>query len=101
MNKNFSEIEPTSEIPDTPIKFTDYIKPTESTFILKPANCAESFKIIDNLSLNKASGLDSISVHLLKEAAPIVTSSMTFMINLSIVSGIVPDEWKHAGVSPA
>ena len=37
---------------------------------------------------------------LLKEAAPLITSSLTFIINLTIVTGIVPDKWKHARVSP-
>lgn len=46
----------------------------------------------------KASDHDSITVRLLKEAAPIVTS-LIFIINFSIVTGIVPDEWKHARVS--
>ena len=36
----------------------------------------------------------------MKEAAPIVTSSLTFIINLSIVNGIVPEEWEYARVSP-
>ena len=104
LNKHFSETGPNlaAGIPDTPIRCTDHIKPTESTFILKPATYAEIFKIINNLPLNKASGLDNISLHLLKETEPIVTSSLTFIINLSIVSGIVPAvaEWKHASVSP-
>ena len=33
---------------------------------------------------NKASGLDNISARLLKEASPIVTRSLTFIINQSI-----------------
>ena len=61
-------------------------------FILKPATYAEIFKIINNPPLNEATGLDNISVRLLKEAAPIVTCSLTFIIYLSIFSGIVPDE---------
>ena len=61
-------------------------------FILKPATYAEIFKIINNPPLNKATGFDNISVRLLKEAAPIVTCSLTFIINLSIFSGIAPDE---------
>ena len=88
-----------AEIADTPIKCTDYIKPTEATFILKQTTCAEIFSLINKLPLTKASGLDNISMRLLKEAAPIVTSSLTFIINLSIVTGIVQDEWKHARVS--
>ena len=98
LNKHFSEIGPTlaAKIADTPIKYTDCIKPTEATFILKQTTCAEIFSLINKLPLNKASGLDNISMRLLKEAAPIITSSLTFIINLSIVTGIVPDEWKHA-----
>ena len=56
--------------------------------------------LINKLPLNKASGLDNISMRLLKEAAPIITSSLAFTINLSIVTGIVLDEWKHTRVSP-
>ena len=57
-------------------------------------------KFINSLPLNKASGLDNTSVDLLKEAALIVTSSLTFIISHSIFSETVPDEWKHASVSP-
>ena len=49
---------------------------------------------------NKASGLDKISARLVKEASPIVTRSLTFIINLSITTGIFPNAWKRARVSP-
>ena len=45
---------------------------------------------------NKASGLDKISARLVKEASPIVTRSLTFIINLSITTGIFPKAWKRA-----
>ena len=45
-------------------------------------------------------GLDGISCRLLKEAAPVITTSLTYIINLSIGSGIFPDDWKIARVSP-
>ena len=101
-SKHFAEIGSTlaAEISDTPIKCTDYIKPAEATFILKQITCTEMFSLINKLPLNKASGVDNILVRLLKEAAPIVTSFLTFIINLSIVNGLVPEEWKYARVSP-
>ena len=37
----------------------------------------------------------------MKEAAPIKTPLLTFIINLPIKSGIFPDDWKIARVSPA
>ena len=49
--------------------------------------------------LNKATGLDNISAHLLKENAPIIVSSLTYIINLSIHSGIL-NAWKIARVTP-
>ena len=76
------------------------LNPLNLPFFLKPVTCAEIFKFINSLPLNKASGLDNISVGLLKEAAPIVTSSLTFIISLSIFSETVPDEWKYTSVSP-
>ena len=61
------------------------LNPLNLPSFLKPVTCAEIFKFINSLPLNKASGLDNISVGLLKEAAPIVTSSLTFIISLSIL----------------
>ena len=40
------------------------------------------------------------SARLLKDAAPVIVSSLTFIINLSIRSGIFPDDWKIAKVTP-
>lgn len=57
-------------------------------------------KLLNSLPLNKASGLDGISCHLLREAAPIVAPSLTYIIKFSITTGIFPDEWKLARVSP-
>ena len=49
---------------------------------------------------NKASGLDNILARLLKEVAPVVTRSLTHVINLSITTGIFPNSWKIAKVTP-
>ena len=62
-------------------------QPAEATFILKQITCTEIFSLINKLPLNtEASRFDNISVRLLKEAAPIVTSSLTqFIINLALL----------------
>ena len=41
-----------------------------------------------------------MSARLLKEASPIVTRSLTFIINQSIATGIFPNAWKRARVLP-
>ena len=63
-------------------------------------SCQEVFNLIQKIPSSKASGLDNISARLLKEASPIVTRSLTFIINQSITTGIFPNAWKRARVSP-
>lgn len=58
------------------------------------------YKIIQSLKTNKGCGLDGILCKLLKEGVPIVKPSLTFIINVSIKSGVFPDDWKIAKVFP-
>ena len=102
LNTHFSKIGPSlaSEIQNTSNNFTDYITPTEQFFQLAEVSCQEVFNLIQKIPSNKASGLDNISARLLKEASSIVTRSLTFIITLSITTGIFPNAWKRARVSP-
>ena len=102
LNTHFSKIGPSlaSKIQNTSNNFTDYITPTEQIFLLAEVSCQEVFNLIQKILGNKASGLDNISARLLKEASPIVTRSLTFVITLSITTGIFPNAWKRARVSP-
>ena len=56
--------------------------------------------MIQSLPLNKASGLDGISAKLLKEAGLIVSASLTYITNRSLTTGIFPNDWKVARVTP-
>ena len=49
---------------------------------------------------NIASGSAEISARLLKEAAPIISGSLAFFLNLSVIKGIFPNDWKQAHISP-
>ena len=102
LNTHFSQIGPSlaSEIQDTSSKYTDYITPTEQIFSLAEISSQEFFDLIQKIPGNKSSGLDNISARLLKEAAPIVIRSLTYIINLSISTGIFPNAWKLAKVTP-
>ena len=104
LNTHFSRIGPSlaSEIKDTSSNSTDYITPAEKICKLAEVSyaCQEVFNLIQKIPSNKASGLDNISARLLKEASPIVTRCLTFIINLSIITGIFPNAWKRARVSP-
>ena len=42
---------------------------------------------------SKAAGLDSISAKLLRHCLDLVAESLTLILNLSLLSGTVPQEW--------
>ena len=55
---------------------------------------------LKKLKTNKSCGLDAISPRLLKDSAPIVAEPLTCIINKSLATGVVPDDWKCARVTP-
>lgn len=57
-------------------------------------------KLLTGLNPNKASGPDEISPRLLKELHSQVAPILTHIFQLSLDTGIVPDDWKHAVISP-
>ena len=69
-------------------------------FQLKETNFSAVFVLLSKLSRSKATGLDKISSRLLRECPDLIAESLSYIFNRSIVSGIFPDEWKHAKVVP-
>ena len=55
---------------------------------------------LSRLKSNKAVGLDEVDGYFLKIAASAISNSLTTVFNLSISSGIFPDAWKVAKVTP-
>ena len=52
------------------------------------------------LKAGKAVGLDNLPARLLKDAADTVAKPLTIILNASLQSGRVPDDWKAARVIP-
>ena len=69
-------------------------------FKLKPVTEHFVLKVLQNLNSSKSTGLDGIPSRFLKDGATVLTKQITYIINLSINSGIVPDEFKSARVCP-
>ena len=57
-------------------------------------------KILENPNSNKATGLDQISPRFIKDCANIIMSPLTHILNLSLVTGKIPDDLKSAWVTP-
>lgn len=57
-------------------------------------------KEIQAMSNSKATGLDNISVKLLKLSLDVIAEILTFLLNMSLKSCEVTSEWKKARVTP-
>ena len=57
-------------------------------------------KLLSSLNHNKAAGLDRISSRVLKELADELYRPLTAPFQNSLISGLVPDQWKSALVTP-
>ena len=51
---------------------------------------------LKHLKINKATGLDKLSAHLLKDSADLITPSLTKLFNSSLQSSTFPAIWKSA-----
>ena len=57
-------------------------------------------KYLLKLGANKATGLDGIHARTIKDSASIVTVPIAHITNLSVITGVVPDDLKSARVVP-
>ena len=102
LNSHFTEVGPelASKLSSPTRQFSEYIKPTEHSFSVNETTLVEVDKLLKALPLNKACGLDGISTGLLKKAGSIIVPSLTYIFNLTIRTGIFPEDWKIAKVTP-
>ena len=80
--------------------FLEYLPTANSVFSIEPTSSAKVLELMFKLSKKKAIGLDGISSQLIKISAPVIVASITEIFNCSILTGIFPDEWKAARVTP-
>ena len=72
----------------------------KSVFHFTQLSAREVANVLKSLPNKLSTGSDGISYQLLKEAGPGIVGPLTTLFNRSISLGQVPDEWKHAIVSP-
>ena len=88
-----------AQIPTNTSSAVDNINRNNLVFELHEVSTVQISRLVDKLSICKASVLDNISVRLLKSSAPTIIPSLTYIINLVICKGIIPADWKSARVS--
>ena len=72
----------------------------DSTFELELLTTDELRNLVNDIPLGKADGLDGIPISLLKLSFKFIASSLTHIFNLVISTGIIPNDWKSARITP-
>lgn len=71
-----------------------------NSFFFHPTDANEIGKIISSLKSDSAPGPDSARPLFIKEIRDVILEPLTYIFNLSLVSGCFPDRWKLAQVTP-
>ena len=80
--------------------FEELLTETDKNFVFEKTTPTHVFALLSKLCKSKATGLDNISAKLLRECPDVLAESLTHLFNQSIMTGIFPDEWKSARVTP-
>ena len=88
--KNFSQVRPP----------TDVEQYEEDKLTVDHIRQDEVANLIKSISISKSSGLDSISSRVLKDFLTLAIREITHLYNCILQSGIFPDKWKVATVTP-
>lgn len=55
-------------------------------------------KVLKNLKSDKSSGLDNMHPEFLKKTASAIAYPLTIIFDQALITGTIPNEWKHAPV---
>ena len=78
-----------------PIAFVTLV---ESSFHFSHISVQQVLSALNQLTLRKSPGLDGISVKLSKDTSDVIAQPLANIFNLSLQTGIFPDDWKIAKV---
>ena len=79
--------------------YVDYIVSSNNKFFFSPISSSNGFSLLIKLSKSKATDLDNIS-KLIRECADLISIPLCKIFNKSLSSGLFPDNWKCARVTP-
>ena len=101
-NRYFSTIGPKlgDNLPSSEINPMSYVTPSSQVFNFRNITFEDIKNEISKIKNGKSAGLDKISNKLLLAAGETIVNSLTYIFNLSINTGIFPDDMKLAKVTP-
>ena len=105
-NDHFSTIGPrlANEIPPNDnndyLSYINDINVNHNKFSFSSTSSSNVFSHLNKLCRSKATGLDNISAKIIRERADLISVSLCDLFDKSLLSGIFPDDWKCARVTP-
>ena len=99
----FTNIEPNlaSSIPPSSHSYRSFLSETYmNSIFLRPTTEQEILEICSSSRSGAASGYDQITMNVVKETVDVIIQPLTYIIDLSLSSGVVPDQMKIARVIP-
>jgi len=102
LNNFFIEIGPTltRNVTNVDTTYEEFLCATTKQFNFEEITSAHILSLLSKLCKSKATGLDKISAKLLREYPDLIAESLTIIFNQSLLTGIFPDDWKSARVTP-
>lgn len=92
-----------TRISETQTSLTNKYTPQKNlplSFFIQPTDETEVSLFINQLKKDSSPGPDKIGAKLLKKIQKFIVAPLTYIINLSIETGVFPEQWKVAAVSP-
>ena len=101
-NTFFSEIgtNPSKDVAETEVSYSDFLTETDKLFSFCETTPAHVYSLLSKLSKSKATVPDNIPAKLLKECPELICESLSLIFNQSFKTGVFPNDWKNARVSP-
>ena len=96
LNQQFTSVFTSDEANTTPDLGPSPFPAMPQILIAEKGVCS----LLNNLNPKKASGADNIPAVLLKKCAEEITPMLSAIIQQSLDTHVVPDDWKKAAVSP-
>ena len=94
-NTFFSEIGTnlSKDVAEAAVSYSDFLTETDKLFSFCEITPAHVYSLLSKLSKSKGTGRDNIPAKLLKD-------SLSLIFNQSFKTGVFPNDWKNAKVSP-
>lgn len=99
INSQFLDVPGTDFVSISDLTYYEYHRYNESIFKLEPVSEEMVANIIRGLSSN-AEGVDHITLHMILLTLPNTLSTITKIINTSLLTSTVPDLWKISLIKP-